>query len=107
MLIAGPWQRIINKELGYSPLNGIRPLTGLKKSVIRAGLETLYFRGAHALMQPFVGGIGAIVTLHHVRPPRPDGFQPNQLLEVTRRFLERVARRGRGSRLDLVSLGEG
>src|ERR1700693_3911187 len=106
MLIARPWQRIINKELGYSDANGIRPLTGLKKSVIRAGLETLYFSGAHALMQPFVGGIGAIVTLHHVRPPRRDRFQPNQLLEVTPRFLERVVRKLRRQQLDLISLDE-
>src|SRR5258708_792541 len=57
-------------------------------------------------MQPFVGGIGAVVTLHHGRPPRPDRFQPNQLLEVRPRFLERVVRRLRRSRLDLVSLDE-
>jgi peptidoglycan/xylan/chitin deacetylase (PgdA/CDA1 family) len=78
----------------------------LKKSVIRAGLETLYFSGAHALMRPFVGGIGAILTLHHVRPPRPDRFQPNQLLEVTPQFLENVVRKLRRSQLDLVSLDE-
>jgi peptidoglycan/xylan/chitin deacetylase (PgdA/CDA1 family) len=81
-------------------------LSGLKKSVIRAGLETLYFSGAHALMRPFVAGIGAILTLHHVRPPRPDRFQPNQLLEVTPRFLENVVRWLRRSQLDLVSLDE-
>jgi len=76
-------------------------LSGLKKTVIRAGLETLYFSGAHALMKPFVGGIGAILTLHHVRPPRPDRFQPNQLLEVTPRFLENVVRNLRRRQLDL------
>jgi peptidoglycan/xylan/chitin deacetylase (PgdA/CDA1 family) len=81
-------------------------LTGLKKTVIRAGLETLYFSGAHALMRPFVGGIGAIVTLHHVRPRRPDTFQPNQLLEITPRFLEKVVRKLRRAQLDLVSLDE-
>ena len=81
-------------------------MTGLKKTAIRAGLETLYFSGAHALMQPFVGGIGAIVTLHHVRPPRRDKFQPNRLLEVTPRFLEKVVRKLRRQGLDLVSLDE-
>jgi peptidoglycan/xylan/chitin deacetylase (PgdA/CDA1 family) len=81
-------------------------LTGLRKNVIRAGLETLYFSGAHALMRPFVGGIGAILTLHHVRPPRPDRFQPNQLLEVTPRFLENVVCKLRRSGLDLISLDE-
>ena len=78
----------------------------MKKSVIRVGLETLYFSGAHALMRPFVSGIGAILTLHHVRPPRPDRFQPNQLLEVTPRFLEIVVRKLRRSGLDLISLDE-
>jgi len=81
-------------------------LNGLKKAVIRAGLETLYFSGAHALMQRFVGGVGAILTLHHVRPRRADAFQPNQLLEVTPRFLESVVHRLRRARLDLVSLDE-
>jgi peptidoglycan/xylan/chitin deacetylase (PgdA/CDA1 family) len=81
-------------------------LTGLRKNVIRAGLETLYFSGAHALMRPFVGGIGAILTLHHVRPTRPDRFQPNQLLEVTPRFLENVVCKLRRSRLDLIGLDE-
>ena len=85
---------------------GIRPLSGLKKTVIRAGLETLYFSGAHALMQPFVGGVGAILTLHHVRPPGPEAFRPNQPLEVTPRFLEKVLRKLRGARLDLVTLDE-
>jgi peptidoglycan/xylan/chitin deacetylase (PgdA/CDA1 family) len=81
-------------------------LAGLKKSVIRAGLETLYFSGAHALMQPFVGGVGAILTLHHVRPQRPERFRPNQLLEVTPRFLESVVSKLRRSQFDLVSLDE-
>jgi peptidoglycan/xylan/chitin deacetylase (PgdA/CDA1 family) len=57
-------------------------------------------------MRPFVSGIGAILTLHHVRPPRPDRFQPNQLLEVTPRFLEIVVRKLRRSGLDLISLDE-
>ena len=86
--------------------NGASPLSALKKTVIRAGLETLYFSGAHALMRPFVGGVGAILTLHHVRPARPGAFQPNRLLEVTPQFLERVVRRLKRAQLDLVSLDE-
>jgi peptidoglycan/xylan/chitin deacetylase (PgdA/CDA1 family) len=81
-------------------------LTGLKKTVIRGGLETLYFSGAHLLMRPFVAGVGAILTLHHVRPPRPDRFQPNRLLEVTPAFLDDVVRYLRRSGLDIVSLDE-
>jgi peptidoglycan/xylan/chitin deacetylase (PgdA/CDA1 family) len=81
-------------------------LAGLKHNIIRTGLEALYFSGAHMLMRPFVGGVGAILMLHHVRPPRPDRFQPNRLLEVTPHFLEKVARRLRRSQLDIVTLDE-
>ena len=81
-------------------------MPSLKTTIIRGGLETLYFSGANVLMRPFVSGVGAILTLHHVRPKRPDGFQPNRLLEVTPEFLERVLRYLRGQRLDIVSLDE-
>ena len=78
----------------------------MKKTIIRGGLETLYFSGLHHLMRPLVGGAGAILTLHHVRPPRPGGFQPNRLLEVSPVFFEGLLRRLRRSRRDLVSLDE-
>src|SRR5512135_2964894 len=57
-------------------------------------------------MRPLVGGIGCILTLHHVRPPRPDAFQPNRLLEVTPVFFEGLLRRLKRRRIDLVSLDE-
>jgi peptidoglycan/xylan/chitin deacetylase (PgdA/CDA1 family) len=78
----------------------------LKHTIIRSGLETLYFSGASFMMKPFVRGVGAILTLHHVRPPRLDRFQPNRLLEVTPHFLARVVRYLRRCRFDLVSLDE-
>jgi peptidoglycan/xylan/chitin deacetylase (PgdA/CDA1 family) len=81
-------------------------LTGLKKTIVRGGLETLYFSAAHHLMRPFVAGVGVILTLHHVRPPRLDRFQPNRLLEVTPSFLEDVVRWLQRSGLDLISLDE-
>ena len=65
---------------------------GLKPTIIRGGLELLYFTGAHLLLRPIFGGVGAILTMHHVRPPRPERFQPNRLLEVTPRFLANVIR---------------
>ncbi|HEY1542071.1 MAG TPA: polysaccharide deacetylase family protein [Xanthobacteraceae bacterium] len=77
-----------------------------KHTIVRAGLETLYFSGVHMLMRPFVGGVGAILMLHHVRPARRDRFQPNAHLEVTPEFLERVIRRLRRANIDLVSLDE-
>jgi peptidoglycan/xylan/chitin deacetylase (PgdA/CDA1 family) len=81
-------------------------LGALKHTIIRGGLESLFFTGAHFALKPFVGGVGAILTMHHVRPPRPDRFQPNRLLEITPRFLQRVVKLLRRSRVDVVSLDE-
>jgi peptidoglycan/xylan/chitin deacetylase (PgdA/CDA1 family) len=81
-------------------------MAGLKQTIIRGGLESLYFSGAHVALRPWVGGVGAILTLHHVRPARPDRFQPNRLLEVTPRFLGRVVKLLRRSRIDVISLDE-
>ena len=79
---------------------------GLKQAIIRTGLEALYFSGSHLWLRPFVGGVGAILTLHHVRPRRRDGFQPNRLLEVTPQFLEAAIKTIRRSGIELVSLDE-
>lgn len=81
-------------------------MSALKKTIIRAGLETLYFSGVHLAMKPFVGGVGAILTLHHVRPRRPQAFQPNRLLEVSPPFFSKVIAQLRRSGIDLVSLDE-
>ncbi len=81
-------------------------MSALKKTIIRAGLETLYFSGAHVALRPFFQGVGAILTLHHVRPSRPDAFQPNRLLEVTPGFFSAVIRKLRRSGLEIVSLDE-
>src|SRR5215212_3098555 len=81
-------------------------VAGLKKVVLRTGMEALYFSGAHRLLQPLLGGVGAILTLHHVRPPRADAFQPNRLLEVSPAFLEDVIRGLRNAQVDLVTLDE-
>ncbi|HEX3163363.1 MAG TPA: polysaccharide deacetylase family protein [Pseudolabrys sp.] len=78
----------------------------MKKTVIRAGLETLYFSGMHHWLRPLLGGVGTILTLHHVRPARSEGFQPNRLLEVTPDFLEGLVRRLARARIDVVSLDE-
>ena len=52
------------------------------------------------------GGIGAILTLHHVRAAQPQAFQPNRLLEVTPVFLEKVVAGLRRAGIDLISLDE-
>ena len=81
-------------------------MAGLKKLVLRTGMEALYFSGAHRMLRPLIGGVGAILTLHHVRPPRADAFQPNRLLEVSPQFLEDVIRELRRSDVDIVPLDE-
>ncbi len=81
-------------------------MKGVKYKLFRAALNALYFSGAHMALRPLFGGVGAILMLHHVRPSRSDRFQPNHLLEVTPKFFERVIRRLRRSKLDLVSLDE-
>jgi peptidoglycan/xylan/chitin deacetylase (PgdA/CDA1 family) len=78
----------------------------IKQTIIRGGLECLYFSGAYILSRPFVGGVGAILALHHVRPPQPDRFQPNRLLEVTPQFLTRLVRGLRRSGLEFIALDE-
>lgn len=78
----------------------------MKQTIIRGGLETLYFSGLHHMMRPLVGGIGAILTLHHVRPPRTDAFQPNRLLEISPLFFEGLLRWLNKMRIDVISLDE-
>jgi peptidoglycan/xylan/chitin deacetylase (PgdA/CDA1 family) len=75
-------------------------------TIIRTGLETLYFSGAHLLMRPFCAGVGSILMLHHVRPPRADEFQPNRLLEVAPDFLSQTVAWLRDQDIDIVSLDE-
>jgi peptidoglycan/xylan/chitin deacetylase (PgdA/CDA1 family) len=81
-------------------------LAGLKKVILRGGMEALYFSVAHLLLRPLLGGVGAILTLHHVRPARSDAFQPNRLLEVTPQFLEDVIRAVRRAGIEVVTLDE-
>lgn len=81
-------------------------MAGMKKVIFRTGMEALYFTGAHLALKSWVGGVGAILTLHHVRPPRRNAFQPNRLLEVSPTFLEQVVRRLRVDDVDIVTLDE-
>jgi len=82
---------------------GMHPLNA---TIVRTGLEVLYFSGAHLLMRPFCAGVGSILMLHHVRPPSDDGFQPNRLLEVAPGFLEQTLAWLRREEIDIISLDE-
>ncbi len=77
-----------------------------RKSVYRAGLDTLYFSGAHRVARQFLAGEGAILTFHRVRPPRPDRFQPNRTLEITPEFLDEVLTALRTEGVEIVTIDE-
>jgi peptidoglycan/xylan/chitin deacetylase (PgdA/CDA1 family) len=78
----------------------------LRNSVIRAGLEALYFTGAHHLLRPIFAGVGAIFMLHHVRPPRDAEFQPNRHLEITPEFLRAMLSHLRAQDIDIIKMDE-
>ncbi|MBZ0215587.1 MAG: hypothetical protein K8F25_03455, partial [Fimbriimonadaceae bacterium] len=59
----------------------------MNSTLVKAALEALYLSRAHTLMGPYCRGLGAIFTLHHVRAPKRDPFQPNKILEITPEFL--------------------
>jgi peptidoglycan/xylan/chitin deacetylase (PgdA/CDA1 family) len=81
-------------------------MPSLRYAAYRAGLEALYFSGAHHALRALFSGIGAILTLHHVRPPREGAFQPNGILEISPQFLERTIVHLRDRGLDIVSIDE-
>ncbi len=78
----------------------------LRDTVIRAGLEALYFSGAHRWLRPVTAGMGAIFMLHHVRPARGGAFQPNRHLEITPEFLDATLAHVRDCGIDIVTLDE-
>ena len=78
----------------------------LRSKVIRAGLEALYFTGAHRLFRPVFAGVGSIFMLHHVRPTRDTLFQPNSHLEVTPNFLRAILTHLRARGIDIITMDE-
>jgi peptidoglycan/xylan/chitin deacetylase (PgdA/CDA1 family) len=78
----------------------------VRSTIIRTGFDTIYFTGMHLLLRPLFAGVGAILMLHHVRPPRRDEFQPNQLLEVSPEFLSETLQWLRREYIDIVSPDE-
>jgi peptidoglycan/xylan/chitin deacetylase (PgdA/CDA1 family) len=91
-------QIIANDRAGSMP--------NMRHNLIRVALEALYFSGAHVLLGPLCRGVGAVLMLHHVRPPRFEKFQPNRMLEIVPGFLESVIGILRDADIDLVSLDE-
>jgi peptidoglycan/xylan/chitin deacetylase (PgdA/CDA1 family) len=78
----------------------------LRSTVIRVGLDALYFSGAHHLMRPLFAGVGVIFMLHHVRPRDAREFQPNRHLEIEPSFLRAMLSHLRARGVDIVSMDE-
>ncbi|MEH2473526.1 peptidoglycan/xylan/chitin deacetylase (PgdA/CDA1 family) [Nitrobacteraceae bacterium AZCC 2161] len=78
----------------------------IRNTIIRAGLDALYFSGAHRVLRPIFGGVGTIFMLHHVRPAHTGLFQPNRHLEITPDFLRATLAYIRASGIDIVTPDE-
>jgi len=74
-----------------------------KRAVISTGLEVSAVLAGLGLFGS-ARGLGAIFTLHHVRPQRKNDFRPNDLLEVTPEFLETVLLTLRNEDYDFIRL---
>ncbi len=81
-------------------------MPNFRNAAFRAGLEALYFTGAHRMLKSLYSGVGLIFTLHHVRPRKKERFQPNRLLEIAPKFLEGVILRLKRRGVDLISMNE-
>jgi peptidoglycan/xylan/chitin deacetylase (PgdA/CDA1 family) len=81
-------------------------MSQFRNNVIRAGLEALYFSGAHHLLRPIFSGVGTIFMLHHVRPGRDAEFQPNRHLEITPEFLRATLSHLRTQDIDIITTDE-
>jgi len=73
----------------------------------RTVLSSLFHTRAHRMLARRARGMGAIFTLHHVRPEKPGtGFAPNRILEITPGFLEETIQRVKRLGYRIFSLDE-
>ena len=76
-----------------------------KRIAIAGGLETANLLRAAGVMRG-ARGLGAIFTLHHVRPHEETAFAPNAHLEITPEFLHLVLNRLKSDGYRFVALEE-
>jgi peptidoglycan/xylan/chitin deacetylase (PgdA/CDA1 family) len=78
----------------------------LRHKAFSAAFRAIALTRADRWGRGFAQGMGVVLTLHHVRPARAGGFQPNRLLEIAPAFLDLTLRLIRAEGYDLVSLDE-
>jgi peptidoglycan/xylan/chitin deacetylase (PgdA/CDA1 family) len=76
-----------------------------KADLFRRSLDAMFYTGASRALAPWLRGIGAVLTLHRVRPGGglQNGFAPNRGLEITPEFLDAMIRHIRAKGYDIVS----
>ncbi len=79
---------------------------GLRSRVFGAGLRALGASGVARLAAPRVGGVGAILMFHNVRPWVDPGFAPNRGLEIEPGFLDRTIQTLRDNDFDIIAMDE-
>ena len=77
-----------------------------RNNVIRAGLEALYFTGAHHLLRPIFSGVGAIFMLHHVRPAATPNSSPIVISRSRRSSCARCCRIFARRDIDIITIDE-
>jgi peptidoglycan/xylan/chitin deacetylase (PgdA/CDA1 family) len=75
-------------------------------TLLRAGLDALYYSGVSHLLRPIFGGVGAILALNRTIPPWSDPLRPFGKNAIGPRFLESVVSYLRRRRIDIVSPDE-
>ena len=79
----------------------------LNAKVLRTLLNTLHVGRAHHVLGPRSRGVGAILTLHHVRRSLAAApFSPNRILDITPEFLEQTIKQVRDLGYEIVTLDE-
>lgn len=78
---------------------------GLKHAMITSGLKAARLVRSTGAMSS-ARGLGAIFTLHHVRPKTERSFDPNAHLEITPEFLDATIRRLKDEGYAFLSLAD-
>jgi peptidoglycan/xylan/chitin deacetylase (PgdA/CDA1 family) len=81
-------------------------MPAFRHAAFAAAFQVINWTGAGRLARRWTQGAGAILMLHHVRPPSKAAFAPNQILEVTPDYLDLVLGRVRALGFDIIPIGE-